>query len=210
MGSPLLQAMKSAGRRKASAGSARISAGALNAAPGRRASAGAGMLFAREGMSRGVGVLVAGVGMLFAREGMSRGVGVLVAGTKMPRRLLAGAAVFFVGVDMPRRVGVRENSGAHSAPRLRARARMRVNMWRAAVIYRLKISKSWQKRGGESQTSGGCPRMRDKCSRTSDKCPRTSVGRALVLLFELFNDGFVVFLGAFGWVRQTKCVGVAI
>ena len=195
--------MKSAGRRKASAGSARISAGALNAALGRRA-----------------GVLVAGVGMLFAREGMSRGVGVLVAGTKMPRRLLAGAAVFFVGVDMPRRVGVRENSGAQCAPsaaRMRAGARMRVNMWRAAVIYRLKISKSWQKRGGESQTSGGCPRMRDKCSRTSDKCPRTSdkcprtsVGRALVLLFELFNDGFVVFLVAFGWVRQTKCVGVAI
>jgi hypothetical protein len=157
--------------------------------------------------------LLAGAAVFFVDVDMPRRVGVLVAGTKMPRRLLAGAAVFFVGVDMPRRVGVRENSGAQCAPsaaRMRAGARMRVNMWRAAVIYRLKISKSWQKRGGESQTSGGCPRTSDKCSRTSDKCPRTSVGRALVLLFELFNDGFVVFLAAFGWVRQTKCVGVAI
>ena len=62
--------------------------------------------------------------------------------------LIAGAGMLIAGADMPRRVGMRENSGAHSAPRMRAGARMRVNMWRAAVIYRLKISKSWQKRGG--------------------------------------------------------------
>ena len=100
---------------------------------------GAGMLNAGVGTPRaGEDVLAAGEGMPRAGDKMPRRSGSLVDGAGM---LIAGAGPLNMGAGMPRGVGPRVNSGAHRAPSLRAGARRRVNMWRAAVIPWLKISK---------------------------------------------------------------------